>query len=172
MEAKKTIDEAKERQDEAASDVKKIEKDMNEFSNNKDSKLAELQKSLEKLKKSLAKDSAEIKPLQQEAREAKLDMEQCGGDLGTAKENLGECDGTLQAQQEEIATLQAEQTQVKVSPSTSPVCDRADIDKRTCTTLPMPSLMMNERNLLVSTKSSSPSTLHPAKNQPKSLMKH
>jgi len=90
---------------------------MSEFSNNKDSKLAELQKSLEKLKKSLSKDSAEIKPFQQEARDTKLDMEQCGGDLGTAKENLEECDGTLQAHQEEIATLQAEQTQVKVKSS-------------------------------------------------------
>jgi len=90
---------------------------MSEFSNNKDSKLAELQKSLEKLKKSLSKDSAEIKPFQQEARDTKLDMEQCGGDLRTAKENLEECDGTLQAQQEEIATLQAEQTQVKVKSS-------------------------------------------------------
>jgi len=115
LECKSAIAEAKGRQDIAAHDVKTIEKDMDEFSNNKDSKLAELQKSLEKLKKSLVKDSAAIKPLQQEARDAKLDAEQCGGDLATAKESLEEIDSTLQAQQEEVVTLQAEQSRTKVS---------------------------------------------------------
>ena len=112
---KTAIAEAKGRQETAAHDVKTIEKDMDEFSNNKDSKLAELQKSLEKLKKSLVKDSAAIKPLQQEARDAKLDAEQCGGDLATAKESLEEIDSTLQAQQEEVVALQAEQNRTKVS---------------------------------------------------------
>jgi len=115
LECKKAIAEAKSRQEAAAHDVKTIEKDMNEFSKNKDSKLAELQKALEKLKKSLVKDSAAIKPLQQEARDAKLDVEQCGGDLATAKESLEEIDSALQAQQEEVVTLQAEQNRTKVS---------------------------------------------------------
>jgi structural maintenance of chromosome 2 len=114
-EAKTAISEAKARQDEAAKEVKKIEKDMSEFSNNKDSKLAELQKSLETLKRSLTKDSTAIKPLQQDAREAKLEMEQCSGDLGTAKETLEEVDSSLQVQREEIATLEADQNRVKVS---------------------------------------------------------
>lgn len=117
LECKTAIAEAKSRQEIAAHDVKTIEKDMDEFSNNKDSKLAELQKSLEKLKKSLVKDSAAIKPLQQEARDAKLDAEQCGGDLATAKESLEEIDSTLQSQQEEVVTLQAEQNRTKVSGS-------------------------------------------------------
>jgi len=115
LECKTAITEAKGRQEAAAHDVKTIEKDMDEFSNNKDSKLAELQKSLEKLKKSLVKDSSAIKPLQQEARDAKLDAEQCGGDLATAKESLEEIDSTLQAQQEEVVSLQAEQNRTKVS---------------------------------------------------------
>ncbi|KAK4995780.1 Structural maintenance of chromosomes protein 2, partial [Elasticomyces elasticus] len=60
------ISDAKKRHDEASRDIKRIEKDMSEFSNNKDSKLDELQKSLDKLKKALTKNSAAIKPLQQE----------------------------------------------------------------------------------------------------------
>ncbi|KAK4999673.1 hypothetical protein LTR28_013305, partial [Elasticomyces elasticus] len=60
------ISDAKKRHDEASRDIKRIEKDMSEFSNNKDSKLDDLQKSLDKLKKALTKNSAAIKPLQQE----------------------------------------------------------------------------------------------------------
>jgi structural maintenance of chromosome 2 len=114
-EAKIVISEAKARQEEAAKEVKKIEKDMSEFSDNKDSKLAQLQKSLETLKKTLTKDSAAVKPLQQEAREAKLELEQCSGDLITANENLEEVDSTLRAQQAEITTIEADQVRVKVS---------------------------------------------------------
>lgn len=43
IELKQTIKEAATRQDQAKQDVKRIEKDMNEFKNNKDSKLQQLQ---------------------------------------------------------------------------------------------------------------------------------
>jgi structural maintenance of chromosome 2 len=95
--------------------VKRIEKDMADFSKNKDSKLAELQKDLEKLKKALTKNSAAIKPLQQEVRDAMLESEQCGSDLATAQEQLQDIEVTLKAQEEEIATLTVEQARTKVS---------------------------------------------------------
>ncbi|KAJ9669729.1 Structural maintenance of chromosomes protein 2 [Coniosporium apollinis] len=104
---------AKTRQDEASKDVKRIERDMSEFSNNKDGKLAELQASLDKLKKALSKNSASIKPLQQEMRDAMLESEQCGADLAAAKEQLQDADTTLKAQQEEIDSLVADQARVK-----------------------------------------------------------
>lgn len=88
---------------------------MSEFSNNKDSKLAELQSSLEKLKKALTKNNASIKPLQSEMREAMVDSEQCGSDLAAAQEQLEEVQTTLKSQQQEIDELLAEQTRVKVS---------------------------------------------------------
>ena len=71
--------------DEATRDAKRIEKDMADFSKNKDSKLVELQKELEKLKKSLTKETAAIKPLQQEVRDAMLESEQCGADLAAVR---------------------------------------------------------------------------------------
>ncbi|KAI9663012.1 MAG: Structural maintenance of chromosomes protein 2 [Bathelium mastoideum] len=110
---KADITNAKARQDEAMRDVKRIERDMSEFSNNKDSKLAELQTSLDKLKKALSKNSAAIKPLQQEMREAMMDSEQCGTDLASAQEQLQDAQAALAAQQEEIDSLIAEQNQAK-----------------------------------------------------------
>jgi len=112
---KEDVKAAKIRQDEANKDAKRIERDMSEFSNNKDSKLAELQSSLEKLKKALMKNNASIKPLQSEMREAMVESEQCGSDLAAAQEQLEEVQTTLKSQQEEIDELLAEQTRVKVS---------------------------------------------------------
>ena len=116
---KQEITEAKAQQEEAADEIKRIEQDMSEFSNNKDSKLAELQASLEKLKKLLSTNSAAIKPLQQEMRETKLESEQCGGDLDAVREALEEIDITLTTQREEVAALSVEQASVKFAHDTA-----------------------------------------------------
>jgi len=118
---KKQISEAKLRCDDASKEVKRIEKDMAEFSKNKDSKLAELQKDLEKLKKALTKNSTAIKPLQQEVRDAMLESEQCGSDLAAAQEQLQDAEVTLKAQQDEINSLATEQTRVKVCYANMPI---------------------------------------------------
>lgn len=114
IQLKEDVKAAKLKQDEANKDVKRIERDMSEFNNNKDSKLAELQSGLDKLKKTLAKSNASVKPLQAEVREARVESEQCSADLSAAQEQLVDVQTTLKAQQEEIAALIAEQTQVKV----------------------------------------------------------
>lgn len=114
LELKEEVKSAKARQDEASKDVKRIERDMSEFNNNKDSKLAELKLSLEKLKKALTKNNAAIKPLHSQMREAMVDSEQCGADLATAQDQLQDVQTTLKTQQEEIDALAAEQAQVQV----------------------------------------------------------
>lgn len=111
---KKDIVDAKSRQTEASKDIKRIEKDMSEFSNNKDSKLAELQTSVDSLKKSLTKNSASVKELQKELQSSRLDAEQVGSDLSAAEEQLTESINTLKAQQEEMDTLKREQARLKV----------------------------------------------------------
>lgn len=113
IQLKDDIKNAKTRQDEASKEVKRIERDMKEFNNNKDSKLAELQTSLDKLKKALSKNNASIKPLQSEMREAMVESDQCGSDLAAAQEQLRDVQTTLKTQQEEIDTLIAEQAQKK-----------------------------------------------------------
>ncbi|KAF3041813.1 Structural maintenance of chromosomes protein 2 [Didymella keratinophila] len=110
---KEDVKAAKTRRDEAKADIKRIERDMSEFNNNKDSKLAELQSSLEKLKKALTETNAAIKPLQSEVREAMVDSEQCGSDLAAAQEQLEDVQTTLKTQQEEIDELLAEQKQAQ-----------------------------------------------------------
>lgn len=117
---KKDITDAKDRHAEANKDIKRIEKDMSEFNNNKDNKLAELQNSLNTLKKGLTKNSASVKELQKELQSSRLDCEQVGSDLSAAEEQLAESENTLQAQVEEIESLKREQARLKViSPFTS-----------------------------------------------------
>jgi structural maintenance of chromosome 2 len=110
---KEDISAAKVRHAEATKEAKRIEKDMNEFSKNKDGKLAELQSSLDKLRKALQKNQTSLKPLQAEMREAKVDAEQCGADLTAAQEQLQDNEMTLKAQQEEIESIVGDQKRTK-----------------------------------------------------------
>ena len=111
---KEDISNAKIRHSEASKDIKRIEKDISDFSDNKDDKLAELQLSVEKLKKSHTKNSTAVKTLQKELQAARLEAEQAGADLGAAQEQLVEIDTTLKMQETEIHSLQQEQKQFKV----------------------------------------------------------
>lgn len=113
--AKKDIADAKTRQSQASKDVKRIEKDINDFSNNKDDKLAELQSRFNGLQKSQTKNSISVKTLQKELQAARLEAEQSDTDLGAARELLEEVNSTLKGQEDEIQGLQKEQTEIKVS---------------------------------------------------------
>lgn len=113
VELKESIVSAKTLQDEATKEAKRIEKDMSDFNNNKDSKLTELQSSLDKLKKQLVKNNAAIKPLQQEVRDAMLEAEQCGSDLSAAQESLQDANVNLKTATEEMSSLEKEWTTVK-----------------------------------------------------------
>jgi structural maintenance of chromosome 2 len=106
--------EAKKRQEDANKDVKRIEKDMKDFDSNKDGKLVELQASLDNLRKTLTKNSASVKVLQKELQGARLDQEQVGADLANAQEQLRDVEQTLKTQEEEIAALVSQQSELKV----------------------------------------------------------
>lgn len=111
---KKEIANAKARQAQASKDIKRIEKDMKDFDNNKDNKLAELQSSLNTLQKSQIKNSVSVKTKQKELQSSRLEAEQAGADLGAAQEQLTEVDSTLKAQESEVKDLQEQQAQIKV----------------------------------------------------------
>ncbi|KAL4797066.1 RecF/RecN/SMC [Aspergillus venezuelensis] len=110
---KKDISDAKTRQSEAFKDIKRIEKDMSEFNDNKDSKLEELQTTLDALKKSLSKNSSSVKNLHKELQASRLESEQVGSDLSAAEEQHVESENTLKTQLEEIDSLTREQTRIK-----------------------------------------------------------
>jgi structural maintenance of chromosome 2 len=111
---KQDIIDTKNRQAEATKDIKRIEKDMSEFDNNKDRKLGELQVSLDALKKSLNKNSISVKTLQKELQTSRLESDQAGSDLSAAEEQLAEANEALNAQMEEVELLRREQARVKV----------------------------------------------------------
>ncbi|CAG9997735.1 unnamed protein product [Clonostachys byssicola] len=109
---KEKITEAKSRQQEASADVKRIEKDMNDFDNNKDGKLVELQQSIDKLRAGVEKNSKALKVLQKEVQGAQLDLEQVGADLSAARELLQEVEVNIKAQQQDIENLVKQQAEV------------------------------------------------------------
>lgn len=111
---KKDIADAKARHSEASKDIKRIEKDMSEFNDNKDSKLAELQTSVDSLKKNLSKNSIAVKTLQKELQNSRLESEQVGSDLSAADEQTAEVENTLKAQIEEVKSMKREQARIKV----------------------------------------------------------
>ncbi|BCR88063.1 condensin subunit SMC2 [Aspergillus chevalieri] len=110
---KKDITNAKARHSEATKDIKRIEKDMSEFNDNKDSKLAELQASVDSLKKNLSKNSNAVKTLQKELQSSRLESEQVGSDLSAAEEQSAEVENTLKVQIEEIESMKREQARIK-----------------------------------------------------------
>jgi structural maintenance of chromosome 2 len=105
---KSTIEDAKKRQVDAQSEVKRVEKDMKDFSTNKGAKLEQLQADLNKLKKALSKAESTIKPLAQQLREANIDAEQASSDLATAQEELQESEVAVQSGRDELDSHQTE----------------------------------------------------------------
>ena len=104
---------AEKRRKEAEADVKRVEKDMKDFSTNKTGKLEQLQKDVEKLKKGVAKAQAAIKPLQQSLRDANIDAGQADDDLSAAQKELQDAQTSLSSQQAELDELAASQQQVQ-----------------------------------------------------------
>lgn len=127
---KKDIADAKTRHSEATKDIKRIEKDMSEFSDNKDSKLAELQTSVDSLKKGFSKSSIAAKTLQKELQNSRLESEQVGSDLSAAEEQTAEVENTLKAQTEEVESMKREQARIKVCKKPSPLFGRGEKDSR------------------------------------------
>ncbi|KAG9259275.1 condensin complex component SMC2 [Emericellopsis atlantica] len=113
VELKEGITEAKARQAEANADVKRIEKDMKDFDNNKDAKLVELEKSLLQLRAELTKNTSALKVVQKELQNAQLDSEQVGAELSAAREQMSEVEVAIKAQQQDIEGLANQQTELK-----------------------------------------------------------
>ena len=73
-ELKEAVKAALAKQKEAKQQCDKFEQDMNEFKNNKDSKLKELKGDITKQKSALSKHAAELKILQKELQTATLEL--------------------------------------------------------------------------------------------------
>ncbi|KAF3922779.1 hypothetical protein AA313_de0201094 [Arthrobotrys entomopaga] len=107
------IQRCKEAHSDAMKDIKRIEKDMHDFTKNKDGKLAELQKSVTRAKLEIETKMEQMKILQKDFQNARLEMEQAGGDLSIAKEQLEESNSSVIAQQLELSNLLKAQEESK-----------------------------------------------------------
>ncbi|KAI9804517.1 MAG: hypothetical protein M1825_001416 [Sarcosagium campestre] len=110
---KARVIDAKNRQEQASKDIKRIEKDMTDFDTNKSEKLAELQQSLDILQTDLREESASLKIAQKNLQIARMESEQHAGDLSAARDQLIDVEATLKAQEEEVENLKLEQAQSK-----------------------------------------------------------
>ena len=114
---------AETRHSESLADIRRIEKDINDFSNNKDRKLAELQSVVDSSKITQGQESFIVKTLHKELQAARLESEQSGGDLGAAQEQLTDMQHALKAQLYEIESLRKETTEAKVESPLESMCD-------------------------------------------------
>ncbi|KAF8803977.1 condensin complex subunit SMC2 [Phlegmacium glaucopus] len=96
---------AKEKQKDAQDDCKKLERDMDEFKNNKDGKIEELKASISKQKSALQKHSVIVKTQQKELQTATLELEQNDGDIEGEKESLEEAKAGLAKLHKELDKL-------------------------------------------------------------------
>lgn len=112
-ELQENISEAKKRQAEASADVKRIEKDMVDFDNNKDGKLVELQKTVDSLRSDLQKSTGAVKLLQKRLQSAQLDLEQVNTELSASRDQVQEIGFNIKTQEKDIQDLAKQQATLK-----------------------------------------------------------
>ncbi|SCZ87647.1 BZ3500_MvSof-1268-A1-R1_Chr2-2g05113 [Microbotryum saponariae] len=87
---KQTIVDSKAKQKEAQADCKRIEKEMDEFKNNRGSKLDQIKAEIKKKKGDVTKQTVEVKTLQREVQTAELELEQMEKDIAASGVELAE----------------------------------------------------------------------------------
>ncbi|KAJ8474142.1 hypothetical protein ONZ51_g7411 [Trametes cubensis] len=102
------IDAAKEKQKTAREEIKKLEKDMDDFKNNKEGKIDELKANVSKQKAALQKHSVVVKTQHRELQTAVLELEQMEKDIASVGAHIEEARAGVKKLQKELGKLQAE----------------------------------------------------------------
>ncbi|KAG8946963.1 Structural maintenance of chromosomes protein 2 [Tulasnella sp. 424] len=114
-ELKQTVQDAKTKQKEAADECKKLEKDMNDFKNNKDSKLKELKAEISKQKSDISKQNAIVKQHQKELQTAQLELESLEKDIESSAAEVQGAKEAVVSVREELEQLQADVAQFQAA---------------------------------------------------------
>ncbi|KAJ7446895.1 condensin complex subunit SMC2 [Mycena galericulata] len=107
-ELKAAIQTAQEKQAAANADCARLQRDMDEFKNNKDGKIDELKADISKQKAALQKHSVIVKTRQKEQQTASLELEQMETDIQGAKAAVEEAEGGVVTLQKELTKLDAQ----------------------------------------------------------------
>ncbi|KAI8976364.1 condensin complex subunit SMC2 [Trametes punicea] len=102
------ISAAREKQRTAKEEIRKLEKDMDDFKNNKEGKIDELKADVSKQKAALQKHSVVVKTQHRELQTATLELEQTEKDIAAAEAHIEEARSGVKKLQKELSKLQAE----------------------------------------------------------------
>ncbi|KAI0776981.1 condensin complex subunit SMC2 [Trametes elegans] len=102
------IDTAKEKERAAKGEIKKLEKDMDDFKNNKEGKIDELKADVAKQKSALQKHSVVVKTQHRDLQTATLELEQIEKDIATAEADIEEARAGVKKLHKELGRQQAE----------------------------------------------------------------
>ncbi|OCH89946.1 condensin complex subunit SMC2 [Obba rivulosa] len=102
----KAIQAAKQKQQDARDECKKLENDMEEFKNNKEGKTEELKADIAKQKATLQKHNVKVKSKQKELQTATLEQEQLEEEIAKADSNVKAANKGIDKLRDELAKLQ------------------------------------------------------------------
>ncbi|KAJ7638237.1 condensin complex subunit SMC2 [Roridomyces roridus] len=112
---KKAIETAQEKQAAANAECTRLQRDMDEFKNNKDGKIDELKASISKQKAALQKHSVAVKTQHKEHQTATLELEQMQTDLETNKAAIKEAESSVATLEKELSKLNDQLAKTKAS---------------------------------------------------------
>ncbi|KAG8704817.1 Structural maintenance of chromosomes protein 2 [Ceratobasidium sp. 395] len=110
-----TIASATERKKEAEAEATKLEKDMKEFGQNKESKLKELKADIVKKRSDVAKKSAKFKELQKEHQVVQMELEQMDADIVKAEEEVATAQAAIVDSEKQTKKLKAKQEEAEAN---------------------------------------------------------
>ncbi|KIP05073.1 hypothetical protein PHLGIDRAFT_129125 [Phlebiopsis gigantea 11061_1 CR5-6] len=109
------VETAKQNQKQAGDDIRKLERDMDEFKNNKDGKIEELKEDIRKQKAAQQKHAVGVKTQYKDFQTATLELAQLEADLENDKQTVKDNKGVVEKLQKELAQLEAKYKGEEVS---------------------------------------------------------
>lgn len=102
---KEVIVATKQKQKQAADECKRLEKEMADFNDNKDSKLKEIKADIAKRKKQIAKESGSVKERQRAIQTAELEIQQFDADCEAARTEVESADASVKRAGKDLQEL-------------------------------------------------------------------